>query len=185
MPTDADYERMIAEFQDHEVLLAFWRAVDAGDEPDWAPGRALEYVFIRAFKLEGAEARYPYYVRSDGNETLEQIDGAVYADGLACLVECKDRETRVDFTPVARMQSRLIQRPASTIGIVVSTGGFTHPAIMLARYAAPRTILLWGGDELSFALENQCMRQVLRLKYQRYVEHAGQIFWHPEVEELP
>ena len=54
------------------------------------PRSPLEYLVIRAFEVEGAPVTYPYTVFVGGT-VVEQIDGAVYTDGLSCLVECKDQ----------------------------------------------------------------------------------------------
>ncbi|HZI11836.1 MAG TPA: hypothetical protein VE153_15740, partial [Myxococcus sp.] len=72
----ADYrERVLA--LDSTGVYRTWQVVRRGDNlVGWPPGRALEYLILRAFQLEGAEVTWPYEVRRDG-VLLEQIDGAV------------------------------------------------------------------------------------------------------------
>jgi len=145
-----DYEKEIAQY-DNERILDLWNAVKAGETPGWAQGKAFEYLILRAFQLEGADVRWPYIVKMDGDE-IEQIDGVVYTNGLACLIECKDQSTSSNIEPIAKLRNHLLRRPGTVIGVVFSRQGFTDPAVTLARFTAPQTILLWTGEEVEFAL---------------------------------
>ena len=180
MTRETEYQRRIA-LLDGSGLVRLWEQIEAGTAPksDWEPGRALEFVVLRAFQLENAEVRWPYRVELAG-EVVEEIDGTVYSDSLCCLVECKDQE-KVDFRPVAKMRNQLLRRPAGTIGAVFSRGGFSEPAIILAQFTAPQCIILWGGVEIGHALRNQCMRRALLAKYRHWVEHARP--WYNIVQE--
>jgi hypothetical protein len=121
--------------------------------------------------LEGAEVRYPFEVSlGDNNRVDEQIDGVVYADGLACLLECKDWQKPVDNEPIAKLRDQLSRRPSSAIGLCFSRLGFTDPALRLASRASGHTVLLWGGVEIEFALHRQLMRRALIAKYRFCVE---------------
>lgn len=177
-----EYQRQI-EALDRESLLALWQAVQMRDTPGWEVGKAFEYLILRAFQLEGADVAYPYSVRFGGEE-VEQIDGFIHADGLACLAECKDQQGNVNIEPIAKMRNQLMRRHASTIGVVFSSEGFTSPAILLARYIAPQMILLWDGNELEYALEKQQMRQSLIAKYRFCVEQGEPLFDIRPREEL-
>lgn len=165
-----NYEKKISQC-DWDDLLNLWRSIEARDTPGWAPGRAFEYLVLRAFQLEGAEVRWPYSVRIDGGE-IEQIDGVVYSDGLACLIECKDEAKEVNVDPIAKLRNQLLRRPGATIGIIFSRSGFTKPAVTLANFVAPQTILLWPGDEVDYALRRRCMREGLVAKYRYCIEHG-------------
>lgn len=101
MPTALEYERRITCY-DWDELLMLWNQIQLGDTPDWESGKAMEYLVLRAFHLEGAEVIYPYSVVIE-EEELEQIDGAIYSNGLACLIECKDVAERVNIEPLAKM----------------------------------------------------------------------------------
>ncbi len=138
---------------------------------------------MRAFQLEDADVVYPYSVRFSGEE-VEQIDGVVYADGLTCLVECKDQPGSVNIEPIAKMRNQLMRRHASTIGVVFSREGFTPPAIILARYVAPQMILLWDGNEFDYAFKKQQMRQSLIAKYRFCIEQSDPLFDIRPREEL-
>jgi|GEM_PF-1139484 hypothetical protein len=134
-------------------LYAFWQRLRVGGlEPEWEEGKAFEYLILRAFELEGARVEWPFSVRHEGLE-LEQIDGAVFLDGLYCLVEAKDRNEPANFEPIAKLRAQLQRRPSFVIGMVFSRRGFTPPAKSLTRMATPQNVLLWEGAELEHLLE--------------------------------
>ena len=165
-----DYKNRISNFTNSD-LLDLWNSIRIGETPEWEAGKALEYLCLRAFQLEGAEVKWPYQVLVDGEE-LEQIDGVVYIRNLACLIECKDYKTRVNFEPIAKLRNQLLRRPSGVIGSFFSVSGFTDPAVTLARFTAPQTILLWDGDELEYALQNKYIIDGLIAKYRHCVEHG-------------
>jgi Restriction endonuclease len=170
MTTGAEYEQRVTSYGWDEILR-LWNEIQLGDTPGWEPGKALEYLTLRAFQLEGAEVTYPYSVVLE-EEEIEQIDGAIYSDNLACLIECKDLIGRVNIEPIAKMRNQLLRRPASAVGIVFSRNGFTYAATTLARYISPQTILLWTGDELKYALEQRLLRSSLLRKYRICVQEG-------------
>jgi hypothetical protein len=185
-----NYEKKISQY-DCDNLLNLWMSIEAGNTPGWAPGKAFEYLVLRAFQLEGAEVRWPYSVRIDGGE-IEQIDGVVYfffllflliklfflkekfgySDGLACLIECKDESKEVNVDPIAKLRNQLLRRPGAAIGIIFSRSGFTKPAVTLAKFVAPQTILLWPGDEVDYALRRRYMRKGLVAKFRYCIEYG-------------
>ncbi len=154
-------------------LIGLWQAIEAENTPDWPPGKAFEYLVLRAFQLEGAYVMWPYritmgeLVKAETDETVEQVDGFIHtSDGLACLVECKDYSTEsVNVEPIAKLRNQLLRRPSGVIGIAFSRSGFTESALLLARFTAPQVILLWGGDEIEFALREKRFCEGLVLKY--------------------
>lgn len=170
MPTSAEYEAKIENYN-WDNLINLWTQIESGNTPEWDAGKALEYLVLRAFNLVGAEVTYPYSVRIDGDE-LEQIDGVIYSEALNCLVECKDTSTKSNIEPIAKLRNQLLRRPATTIDIVFSRNGFTESAITLARFVAPQTILLWGGEEIYYCVQNKLMRQALLKKYRFCVERG-------------
>jgi hypothetical protein len=184
MNTEADYERKIARYN-HARLRRLWNLIDEGRTAGdgWEAGKAFEYLVLRAFQIEGAEVRWPYEVEIDDN-VVEQIDGAIYTDGLACLIECKDRTTKADIEPVAKIRNQILRRPEGTIGIIFSRYGFTASALTLARFTLPQAILLWTGEEIAFALERRYMRKMLLAKYRRCIEE-GAPDYRLNMEELP
>jgi hypothetical protein len=58
-------------------LRMLWDTIKGGNTPGWDQGKALEHLVIRAFKLGGVDAEYPYHV-PPGGRILEQIDGVVF-----------------------------------------------------------------------------------------------------------
>ncbi|NET58303.1 MAG: restriction endonuclease [Symploca sp. SIO2E6] len=176
-----DYEKKIAGYDWHN-LSELWKRIESGNTPGWESGRAFEYFILRAFQLEGAEVTWPYSVRVNGEE-LEQIDGVVYSDGLACLVECKDTASRISIEPIAKLRNQLQRRPATAIGSVFSRSGFTEPAFTLAQFITPQTVLLWSGEEIAYALENKCFQQGLFKKY-RFCIELGITYYNIKIEDL-
>jgi hypothetical protein len=171
MATEREYQERIASY-DGPRLLDLWEKIKAGDTPDWDPGKAFEYLILRAFQLEGADVLWPYSVIDASGEVIEQIDGVIFAEGLSCLVEAKDHEQKLDIQPIAKLRNQLLRRPAVALGIVFSRSGFTEPAHTLARYLAPQTILLWEGTEIEAALHKKIMRRGLLAKYRYAITHG-------------
>ena len=157
----------------HSELLEHWNRLRRGELPDDRSGKPFESLVLRAFEIEGAQVTWPFSVKSvTGNQPVEQIDGAICADGLYCLIECKDWSENVDVLPITKLRNQLMRRPSGVIGTVFSGTGFTSAALELARYVAPQTILLWDGEDISFALERRAFRKGLLAKYSYVVEHA-------------
>ncbi len=157
---------------DWDGLLSLWEEIRSGNTPEWPSGKALEYLVLRAFELDGAEVVWPFHVKIAG-DIVEQIDGIVYADGLTCILECKDTSDPVNVEPIAKLRNQLLRRPAGVVGGLISRSGFTEPARTLAQYLAPQTILLWEGSEIEYVLRRREIKAALKRKYRYYVEHAA------------
>lgn len=170
MPTAEEYEARIRAI-DWSGLQLLWAAIQRRDTPGWDAGKAFEYLVLRAFELDGASVRWPYSVDLF-DQPVEQIDGAIHTRGLSCLVESKDYAVDIAIGPIAKLRNQLLRRPAGTIGLLFSSSGFTPPAVMLAQFIQPQTILLWRGDELAYALEQQRICDLLERKYRACVERA-------------
>ena len=138
-------------------------------------GKALEYLIIRAFELEGCTVRYPYSVMLDETE-VEQVDGVVYFEHYSIMIETKDWSTSVNIEPIAKIRNQLLRRPVNTIGLIFSQQGFTEPAATLARFTAPQTILLWDGKELTWALNEHKMRESFQKKYRSSIEDGNPLY---------
>jgi Restriction endonuclease len=167
----AIYEAMIQSLQ-WQDLRSLWQQIGTRNTPGWDSGKAFEYLVLRAFQLDGAEVRYSYSVKLFGEE-VEQVDGVVYCSGLSCLIESKDfADQNVDITPIAKLRNQLLRRPANTLGIVFSRTGFTDPARYLSFFSSPQTILLWSGEEIKYALEQESICELLVLKYRVCIENG-------------
>lgn len=171
MTTATEYQQRIGTFNLAQ-LLDLWSQIQASDTPGWEAGKALEYLILRAFELEEAKVTYPYSIQM-GGAILEQIDGAIYCDGFACLVECKDQSDNISIDPVAKLRNQLLRRPAGVVGLIFTTTQFTQSTQILAQYNANQAILLWEGSEIEYALEQQCFRSGLIQKYQYCVERVS------------
>jgi hypothetical protein len=170
MPSHSDYIARVRAL-DWNGLRRLWLRIRAGQTPGWPPGKAFEHLVLRAFELENAEVRWPYVVYH-GGEPVEQLDGAVYVSGLACIVETKDTAGLVDVTALAKLRNQLARRPAATIGLFFSRSGFTDAAISLVGYFPPQTVLLWTGNEMDYLLEQQAFLEGLELKYRSAIENG-------------
>lgn len=170
MPNSSNYTQWIR-LLDWNGLSGLWSGIRAGRTPGWEPGKAFEYLILRAFELDGAEVRWPYEVPLDG-EVVEQIDGAVYAAELACLVEAKDTDKAVDFEAIAKLKQQLNRRPPGVMGLLFTRSRFTPPATKLAQILAPQNILLWTGDDVSVVLRRREIVWALEAKYRYCVEFA-------------
>jgi len=159
------------------ALINLWEQIQDGqDLESWPPGKAFEYLILRAFQLEGAQVIWPY---SGG---WEQVDGGIYVDGFSCLVECKHWQEPVDFNPIAKFKMRVDRRPPAALGLMFSVSGFTGPALREA-YAQPlRNVLLWHGWDISLALRGG-MRAALGAKWRKAVEEA-QVDYELKAEDL-
>jgi hypothetical protein len=170
MPDQTDYVSRIQQFGWPE-LRQLWNQITNGHTPGWPPGRAMEYLVLRAFELDGAHVRWPFTVDLE-EETVEQIDGAVYVENLACLVEVKDSRAAVDIGVLAKLRTQLARRPAAALGLVVSRSGFTAAAMRLGGFFAPQTVLLMRGAELSQALQKESIAALLLARYRECVERG-------------
>jgi hypothetical protein len=168
MADDAEYEARIQQL-DWSGLRSLWENIVRRDTPDWEPGRAFEYLILRAFQLDGARVRWPYSILME-DQVVEQIDGAVHWGRLSCLLECKDTRKPISVEPIAKMRNQLLRRPSGSIGLVFSCAGFTQPAALLARYISTQTILLWDGNEIEYALKQERIGEFLEYKYCGCVE---------------
>ena len=178
MPTAAEYRKKIESLQTRDSRVSLYSQICSGTTDGWEPGKAFEYLVLRAFELEQAEVTWPYQVSLLGS-TVEQIDGAVYAvhhGSLWCLVEAKDTAEKINVEPIAKLRNQLIRRPSTTVGLVFSRSGFTEVARTLAQFMAPQSILLWEGDEFQHALVEGILIESLFEKFRRLIEHGEASF---------
>jgi hypothetical protein len=166
--TDAECETAIQELGWRE-LRELWDKIQHERATDWDPGKALEYLVPRAFQLDGARVKWPYRVPLH-DEIVEQIDGVIEVDGLFCLVETKDWNKPISIDPIAILRNQLLRRPASTIGMVFSSSGYTDAALLLAGYLGGQTILLWLPGEITLALKKEQIVPLLLAKYRACIE---------------
>jgi Restriction endonuclease len=152
-------------------LASLWEEIEKGRTSLWEPGKALEYLIVRGFALSGLDVDYPYEV-PPGGEKLEQIDGIVYLDGLAFLLECKDAEEKADIVAFAKLRNQLMRRPDTTMGCLFVAGEFTRPALRLADYSVPHRILLWQGEDVREAMVARDFRSALSKKYRHLCKYG-------------
>jgi hypothetical protein len=165
MATPAELENKI-KLLNWAGLRSLWAAVQEGSPPGWESGEALEYLVLRAFELDKAKplVRYPYEVSLFG-EKVEEIDGAIHLPGLSCLVESKDWGKDVPISPIVKMRSQLLRRPAGMIGQLFAKQTFSKPAVYLAHFTMPQAVLLWSAWDIQVALDEKNICECLRVKY--------------------
>lgn len=177
MPATVDKYRERIQKVNQLQLFGMYQDLESGLAlRGWPPGKALEYLILRCFELASAEVTYPYSV-SDGNITLEQIDGAIWTSRLYTLVESKHYEGAVNFEPIAKIRNQLSRRPSSTMACVFSMNGFTQAALVLTQYSSPLNVLLWEKQEIRILLEDATLSptrpiDALHTKYKFAVEHG-------------
>lgn len=147
-------------------LKKLWSQIRLGNTPGWARGKALEYLLVRAFDLEGAEVVYPY--NNSVSTAQEQFDGYVFVKelGAGFLIECKDWKDKVSFDELAKLHGRLTYRMPSAYGIFLSKTGFTPSAVELMFMMHPHNILLWSFDEIDECFKNHKFMKALKYKFQ-------------------
>jgi hypothetical protein len=152
-------------------IRVLWERVKAREPlADWPPGRALEFMLLRAFQLERARVVWPYV-----NDT-EQLDGAIHTDGLACIVETKDHAESIGFAAVAKLALQLQRRPGAAVGLLFSSSQVSLSVAEAVRVHPIRNILLWKGSDIDLALQHG-MRAALRIKWRRAVERGELSYW--------
>lgn len=155
-------------------LLRIWEAVKAGRPiAGWPPGKAFEYLVVRAFDIEGARVLWPFevvYPQKFG--TMEQVDGVVYLGERAFLLESKNLSEPMAVEAVARLRMRLEARPPGTMGVLLSVQKFTLPTEIFTQFARPLNVLLWERRALDVALANASMVGTLRAKLEYAIEHG-------------
>lgn len=177
--TDKEMKQIIHDME-WDKLVQTWNKREQQEIKDtWGQGKFFEYAIIRAFETEGAQVRYPYIVHShhigiDGNKVLEQIDGAIYVNGLSVIVESKDyKKNSIDIEPLAKLQVRLRRRPSPVIGCLFSASDMTWTAQALIETLMPHTILFWSKRDIEYCFENHCFVEGLQLKYKSVIEDGN------------
>lgn len=166
---EAYYYEKISRLEHQDLCLLWEKIKNKETSPEWPAGKALEYVLLRAFELEGAQVVYPYEVYRQ-SEVIEQIDGLIFWDNFIALVECKDVRKPTNFDPIAKLRNRLLMRPSQAIGCFFSMAGYTEPAKILAEHLPPQTILLWEKNDIDFSIKNKYFCKGLKLKFRECVK---------------
>ncbi len=150
---------------DWAKLEGLWKRIKAGTATGWSPGKALEYMFVRAFELSGAEVVYPY--NNEVRRIKEQFDGFVFVKelGAGFIIECKDWREPVSFDEVAKLYGRLSYRISSTFGIYLSRNDFTASALESLYVLHPHNILLWSFAEIDECFIHHKFLDALKYKY--------------------
>jgi hypothetical protein len=159
---------------DRAELLRLWAAIKAGDASDWPAGKKFEYLIIRAFELEGVTVRWPYTSHLKGMPgAAEQFDGAIYLRDRAFIVESKNLSEPAAIEAMAKLRFRLERRPPGTMGVLFSASGFSLLTERFAQYLSPMNVLLWGKEDIDYALPLGRMVKGLTAKMQYAIEFGS------------
>ncbi|QSQ23454.1 hypothetical protein JY651_00250 [Pyxidicoccus parkwayensis] len=176
MGVEEEYARRVQGMGPAEIRV-LWEQVKARKVPEaWPPGRALEFLLLRAFQLERARVVWPYV------NDHEQIDGAIHSDGLACIVETKDHADSIGFEPIAKLTLQLQRRPGAAVGLLFSSSKLSLSVIEAVKVHPIRNVLLWRGSDIDMAFQHG-MRASLRIKWRRAVE-LGDLSYELQKEDF-
>ncbi|AJP56073.1 hypothetical protein UC34_01805 [Pandoraea vervacti] len=157
-----------------------WRDVKQCSTPGWDAGKALEYLVLKGFELSGAKVRWPFRVLHEDRKVIEQVDGMIYSEGIAAIVECKDYSKPATRTkraaskePIATLLAHLMRRPSSLIGCLFVSGNYSDTAQNLVNSIKPATILCWSGSDIEYCLERRDFALGLKRKYRACMEEGA------------
>ncbi len=90
---DKRYIEKAGQLKSRDQLIELWQNVLSGDTKDWESGKALVYLIVRGFQIEGLYIQWPYsFIYPYKFGQMEQIDGVVYCQGTAFIIEAKDHK---------------------------------------------------------------------------------------------
>lgn len=136
-------------------------------------GWVFQQWILEAFRLDGANVDPSYRVPiSSSQRTMEQIDGLVYFQWQAFLIESKNWGNDVDFTPIALLHERIQRRPPGTMGLVFSSKEFTLAALEATALIRPVRVLLFGRRDLEHVVRERKMVGALHVKWYRAVKYG-------------
>jgi hypothetical protein len=166
-----EYQKKAENLQDRQSLINLWEQIQRKKTPGWESGYAFEYLVIRAFQFEDLQVTWPYPVTLPQKiGTVEQIDGVVYFEGKAFLIESKHRVKTLGVEAVAKLRLRLERRPPGTMGIIFSVSDFTPATEVFAQFASPLNVILWGASDFEYAIRNGGMCRGLQHKLKYAIE---------------
>jgi len=118
-------------------------------------GILLESILNRLFKVNGILVREAFTRTEVGIGVVEQIDGVIELDGYLYLVEMKWWKDPLGKGEVAQHLVRIFNRGHAG-GILISTSGYTDPAILDCKEAlTQKIVVLCELEEFTSLLENR------------------------------
>lgn len=192
MAAEEEYVARIRRITSYEELQQLWsdHTKDKDSKDDWAKGKLLEYMVLRAFELEfiameckygrsQGHVTYPYSVgyptfdEQVSDKVLEQIDGVICCNGLYAMVEFKDyTRNKISVEPLAKMRNMLARRHANVFGMFFSATSFTTPAQIQVQFMAPQIIILWGFEDMDYCMRHSCFVECMEWKYRQAIERC-------------
>ena len=136
-------------------------------------GDVFERWVLEAFRLSGMQGHNAFRVplRTSAN-TQEQIDGLIFDDWQAFLVEAKFWTQKVDFGPIVLLHDIVERRVAGTLGLFFSAFGYTGPAADCAAFLRPIRVLLFDATDLNWALQQESFKGSMKEMVQRKWLHT-------------
>lgn len=166
--SEKEYEREVSRL-DWAGILKEWRAKQEGhiNAIKWAPGKALEYLVLRAFDLERnrrsdvQDVKYPFHKNTEGKQE-QQIDGYIRTLRCCFLEECKDKKYKTKESDLSQLYTRVSCRPDTVVGLFFSMGGYTPSAIKSNENQCH--IILWDREDIEYCFDNMCFVDCLNYK---------------------
>ncbi len=134
-------------------------------------GYQLEKLIIDLLRSEGLNPAPPY--RTNG----EQIDGLFEMEGRYFSLEVKWEKEPLPASTIYAFRAKVDGKLIGTIGIFVAINGFSEDAPIALRYGKEINILLFDGEDIAFALNDEySFRKVLKAKL-RYAAQYGEVYY--------
>ncbi|HEX6747905.1 MAG TPA: hypothetical protein VF092_11495 [Longimicrobium sp.] len=171
--TSGDLEQVARRWERADLIRVWQEIKSQADVAARPPGKAFEYLVVRAFELEGLAVRWPFQVTYPHRfGTMEQLDGVVYLGERTFLIESKNLAEPATIEVIAKLRFRLEARPPGTMGVLFSVQNFTFPTEVFAQFASPLNVLLWSSKDLDHALTHGTMVAGLRRKLEYATERG-------------
>lgn len=124
-------------------------------------GRRFNEVIAAVLQCWGIEAQVS--VRSAG-----EIDVAFTVDGVRYLLEAKWEQTKADTGDVAKLQRRVRQRFAGTVGVFIAMAGYSPDALAEVRQGERLEVLLFDRQHFEAVLSGFVPpRELLKMVHDR------------------
>jgi len=140
-------------------------------------GKGLEDVLNGLFEASGMLVAESFTLRGESGGVVEQVDGAVEADGHVYLVEMKWHSDPIGVHDVTHHLSRLYHR-GDVRGLFISHSAYTEGAVAACRAALQqKVVVLMTLEEIVLALERGTdLGALLKKKTQAAMTHKNPLY---------
>ena len=157
-----DYQARLAEFHSSFLSLSSLPAQTRGYE--------FEKFLNELFRFFDLSPRGSFKIKG------EQIDGAFTLDSTDYLMEAKWHSKPIANADLYAFSGKISGKLKNTLGLFISTGGFS-PEALDANTSAHKSMILMDGIDLMMVLENRIpLPDLIRIK-RRHAAETGEIFY--------